>query len=250
MTAVDGSLAAWLKAEALYAVTTPPGVAWTPDQAVDVQFQTPYDTRVDALAEAARSAAVFGGPNVKDRVVVKGRRRDLLFKCIYIKGDRLGYGEGFNLLTNGDFTVNANGWSPNGTGDPTLAAVGGRLRVTSVAAAARYGYQSVANLLVGQSYRARGEVYDGTGAGFINLGTSSGGAQYAQQSSAAKLDVTFVASAGSVYFSLWQNTGVAGNYSEFDNLSLVRLGAPAFVIGVAENDNNTTVLTVIRRLGS
>jgi hypothetical protein len=88
---VDLEQAAWLKSPALYALATPTGVAWGAARANDVEFTSPIDSRANALTEAGRTAALLGGPNVKDRVIVKGRRRDLLFKCVTVLFGRLGY---------------------------------------------------------------------------------------------------------------------------------------------------------------
>lgn len=101
MPTVDGGLAAWLKSPALVAVAAPGGVAWSSAQAVAVEFTSPNDVRADALTEAARTAALLGGPNVKDRVIVKGRRRDLLFKCVTIANSRLGYAGGKRVFVLG-----------------------------------------------------------------------------------------------------------------------------------------------------
>jgi hypothetical protein len=88
---VDAGIAAWLKAPALFAEAFPGGVAWGADQAVEVEFTTPIDAVADADAEAARTLAIIAGPNVKDRVLVRGQRRDLLNKCVTIKSARQGY---------------------------------------------------------------------------------------------------------------------------------------------------------------
>jgi hypothetical protein len=91
MPSVDGQLAAWLKSKALYANSLSGGVSWGTDKAVDVEFISPLDGRVDAVTEGGRHTAILAGPNVKDRALVKGRRRDLLFKCITLTNSRLGY---------------------------------------------------------------------------------------------------------------------------------------------------------------
>jgi hypothetical protein len=91
MPSVDGQLAAWLKSPALYYVMTPGGVAWGTDKAVDVEFMSPLDSRTDASFEGTRHETILTGPNVKERALVQGRRRDLLFKCVTLTNARLGY---------------------------------------------------------------------------------------------------------------------------------------------------------------
>lgn len=89
---VDLQQAAWLKADSLDVLAVPAsGVSWGATRANDVEFTSPLDVRADAVTEAARTMAVIGGPNVKDRVIVRGRRRDLLFKCVTIQFARMGY---------------------------------------------------------------------------------------------------------------------------------------------------------------
>jgi hypothetical protein len=252
MPSVDGSLAAWLKSDALYALTTPGGVAWPSDRAVDVQFTTPYDARADALAEGARSAAIFAGPNVKDRVLVKGRRRDLLFKCVQLSdpSGRLGYGEGPEMVVNGTFDVDASSWSPSG--GATVAQVAQRGRVT--ASGATYADQLINGFVIGANYRVRANVYRGTSSvqSIFRVGQSVGGLTPIINIGAFAdlfVDQIVTAAVASYHVGLWVNTSTASTYSEFDNVSVKRVGAPAFVIGVAENENNTTVLTVIRKIG-
>jgi len=90
--AVDLQQAAWLKSDSLVAQAVPStGVIWDAARANDVKFTTPIDGLTDANTEAARTIALLRGPNVKERVSVKGRRRDLLFKCISVSFTRLGY---------------------------------------------------------------------------------------------------------------------------------------------------------------
>lgn len=91
MPSVDGQLAAWLKSESLKTIATPGGVAWPTDRSAAIELLSPILSRTDAFNEAARMAALVGGPLVKDRILVKGRRRDLLFKCISLTGNRKGY---------------------------------------------------------------------------------------------------------------------------------------------------------------
>lgn len=91
MPSVDSGLAAWLKERALYTAHVPAGAAAWGDRAVESEIISPLAMRVNAIAEATRQAAFLTGPNCKDRVVILGRRRDLLGKPVTLVGDRLGY---------------------------------------------------------------------------------------------------------------------------------------------------------------
>lgn len=86
---VDSSSAAYLKKAALYASASPAGLAWP--GAVASEAISPLAAEAAAAEEAARQAEVLGGPNVRDRVVVAGARRDLVGRWIRAAGDRLGY---------------------------------------------------------------------------------------------------------------------------------------------------------------
>lgn len=257
MPSVDGQLAAWLKADALFAINSPVEVvAWTGgDRTVEAEFVSPIDARVDAALEAARTGRLLGGPNVKDRLTVKGLRRDLLFKCVEVNFGRAGYStdSGPELVINGNFNTDTSGWAGD---NATLSQVGGRLRVTATSSSAPNGLQVRSDLVFGKLYQFSAQQF---------LGNTTDKARLTLGGSAIDPDPVFdYATFGgfvSHYFvalgsALQMNCqvgsatayGVAGNYAEFDNISLRQVLTRVFVIGVAENENNTTTLTVIRRL--
>jgi hypothetical protein len=89
--AVDAGFIAYLKSEGLYTSAPSPNAAQWP-KGSEAVIMSPILTRANAVTEATRQAAFLGGPNAKDRVLVKGLRRDLIGKCITVKNARLGYG--------------------------------------------------------------------------------------------------------------------------------------------------------------
>lgn len=88
--AVDTGLASYLKSSTLKTSALATGVAWG-TRAVTIEQQSALDLKADAVAQAAVTLAFVGGPLVKERVVVKGRRRDLLLRAVALTGTRLGY---------------------------------------------------------------------------------------------------------------------------------------------------------------
>ncbi|MBA2717740.1 MAG: hypothetical protein H0U52_00665 [Chloroflexi bacterium] len=90
MPAIDSGLADWLKSASLNTSVAADGVEWG-DRAVTIEQQSPIDLKAEAQVEAARIVAFMSGPLVKDRVTVKGRRRDLLHRVITATGNRVGY---------------------------------------------------------------------------------------------------------------------------------------------------------------
>lgn len=112
MPAIDSGLADWLKSPSLMTSAAAAGTAWG-DRAVTIEQQSPIDLKAEAQTEAARIAAFMGGPLVKDRLLVKGRRRDLLHKVITATGTRLGY-------TLAGFVAFVIGVAENGDGTTSL----------------------------------------------------------------------------------------------------------------------------------
>jgi hypothetical protein len=246
MPSVDGQLAAWLKSEALYALSLTGGVAWGASQSVNAEFMTPYDARADGIAEGARTTAILGGPNVKERVLVKGRRRDLLFKCIQLEHSRLGYGSSNQpeLVTNGDGS-SAVGWSLAG-GSGSISSVSGRLRVSCTTT--NVVFRQAIPVVNGRRYQIKFDQFNGTGLGQVVVGSDIGLSDlYNNQTvNGAGQSGTFLATSTTADLQIYDYN--SGTFTEYDNVSLKPTGPLVFVIGVQENDNNTTTLTVIRRL--
>lgn len=91
---IASDLAAWLKADALYAKATGSAAAAFGDTSEDSTVITPLALAADGQAEANRQAILLRGPMTTDAVTVKGYRSDLIGKTITINGDRLGYEAG------------------------------------------------------------------------------------------------------------------------------------------------------------
>ena len=244
----DSQVTAWLKGDSLSALAVTPGVVWSDAQSLLAKFTSPIDLRADAVVEAARTAAFLGGPNVKERVLVRGRRRDLMFKCVELSYSKLGYipgtTEGENVV-NGDFG-SLTGWTNN---TATLSLSGGRGVATNNAAAQGFAYQSIP-VIIGQSYRYSAEIYAGSNNGRMRLGNSAGNTAYAdlQIVGTGTPAGTFTPTATPIFISIGPNSNTNAATAQFDNISIRPELKRVFVIGVAENDNGTTTLTVIRSL--
>jgi hypothetical protein len=88
---VDSGYADWLKKGALFINAAPASAALWPDRGKATEITTPFNARADAIDESVRQLAFLAGPNVKDKILVMGARKDLIGKSITAKGDRLGY---------------------------------------------------------------------------------------------------------------------------------------------------------------
>lgn len=91
MPAVDPAYGQWLKADALYVRVAPAGAGVWADRGASIKRLSSLAVRDDAAAEASRQAQFLAGPLVRDRVLVRGARRDLVGRTVAIAGDRLGY---------------------------------------------------------------------------------------------------------------------------------------------------------------
>jgi len=92
---IDPGFAAWLKQDALYAISAVAGAsaAWG-DKAISSTVVSPLANESDAQTIADAQAAFMAGPLAQDKVVVAGHRKDLIGQCITVTGDRLGYEAG------------------------------------------------------------------------------------------------------------------------------------------------------------
>ena len=125
---------------------------------------------------------------------------------------------GSELVTNGTFDTDTTGWSASGS---TLSVVSGRLRVTAVSI---YGNakQSFATV-IGKTYKYSFGRFNGTaGANAIRIGTTSGGSEYINVivTDETNLQGYFVATSTTTHLTLYAWTTTAGNYSEYDNVTV------------------------------
>lgn len=93
MAAVDLSQAIALKSPALYARAATTAAAWVA-QTNERKAISPYALHAAASAEAVRQAAFYGGPMVRDKAIVPGRRRYLIGRAFTLTHARLGYAAG------------------------------------------------------------------------------------------------------------------------------------------------------------
>lgn len=91
---VDAGYVDWLKKGALFVTASPAIAASWPNKGVETEITVPFNNRAAAVAEGDRQALFLGGPNVKDKLLVPGARKDLIGKAFTAKGDRLGYTAG------------------------------------------------------------------------------------------------------------------------------------------------------------
>jgi len=87
---IDSAYADYLKADGLYVRIADAHAALWPN-GLHMARMSPFATRAAAIAEGARRAAFLGGVKVQDKIVVPGRRRDLMGKVIAVKGSGRGY---------------------------------------------------------------------------------------------------------------------------------------------------------------
>lgn len=125
------------------------------------------------------------------------------------------------LVANGDFTTDTAGWTP---ASAALSVVGARLRVANTTTAAGYAWQAV-NLTVGMTYRLTADLFGLTGPALLRIGAVVGGADGGGFASVGRnttgaADISFVATAATMYISPRVNSTVANEYAEFDNISL------------------------------
>lgn len=91
MTHPDTALATALQAASSFAVATPATSGRWPANGRRIEALSPFATQAGGEAEAARVAALFDAPLVRDRAVVPGRVRDLTRRCIRLKAEGLDY---------------------------------------------------------------------------------------------------------------------------------------------------------------
>lgn len=99
MAAVDPGYADWLRGTALIATETDATFAtrWG-ERARETEIISALALKAGATAEAARQFAFLKGPNVIDRHVVPGQRRDLIGRVVTLRHASLGYAAGVDCF--------------------------------------------------------------------------------------------------------------------------------------------------------
>jgi hypothetical protein len=128
---------------------------------------------------------------------------------------------GPELVVNGTFDTDVSGWTLVGGG--TIAAVGGRLRVTSngTLTRARAEFPTV----VGKTYNLVFDAYRGTAVNYLfYAGPTTGTNTYVNKTSPdGTTNLKFVATSTSLWIDFFCGTSTAGLYSELDNISVREL---------------------------
>lgn len=124
------------------------------------------------------------------------------------------------LVTNGTFDTNTNGWTPVNS---TLSIVSAAMRVTHTSGTA-YAYQAVPTV-AGEQYTVTGRAVAGTHSPYIHVGTTPNGFNYGFDGKAPPADFTpivFTALGETTYISLTNSVQTAGWTGDFDNISMKR----------------------------
>ena len=147
-----------------------------------------------------------------------------VYKGASLAYEPAGGGGPVELVSNGTFDSNANGWTAV---SGSIGAVAGWGRHTAGVAGTTYARTAISTA-VGQTYRVQGEWRSSAANWRLIVGTSSGGNQLVDSGSAPSgiLDTTFVASTTTTYVSVRNgSTPAVGDYAEIDNISVMRVDA-------------------------
>lgn len=126
---------------------------------------------------------------------------------------------GYELIANGTFDTNLDGWTQEDGSDVTASAVSGRMRLVrttgDVAAFMWQAFQTVE----GETYSITGTIF--TAAMSVRVGTEPGnGSMLGANTNPGALNTTFEASGDVAYISLWPVNN--SSTSEIDNISVKR----------------------------
>lgn len=134
--------------------------------------------------------------------------------------------DGVELVYNGGFNTNVDGWR---TDDATIAAVNGRMEVTTVG---DYGRATQGlSLVIGAKYRVTGTVYNVSGntntSVYISTSSTGGATSLGGPllASSGMFSFEFTATQTPLYIVL-QNNSAAASVNAFDNISVQRLTSP------------------------
>jgi hypothetical protein len=128
-----------------------------------------------------------------------------------------------NLIVNGDFSENTNGWSVGNGG--VLSVSGGALKLTKGSASNCFTYQSVP-VIAGKTYNITVEVLESIGNTGIRLGTGPAQLQYLNSGAyGPRLFTTqFTApSTSNLFLSIVYISSTIGDYGLYDNISITEV---------------------------
>lgn len=136
----------------------------------------------------------------------------------FIDGFKVEIDSGINLVTNGTFDANTNGWSPT---NATLTVNAGRMRATATQSTSpAYAQYSFATE-VGKVYRVRAQIINGNAVGMVRVGTGLNSNAYGELTNIAP-ELTFTATGTTTHLTARTiGTNAIGNYAEFDNISVL-----------------------------
>jgi hypothetical protein len=127
---------------------------------------------------------------------------------------------GPELVSNGSFATDTTGWNAV---SGVASAVAGWGRLTSSASPAHLSQPITTE--IGATYRVTGDWRSSAGTWRIVVGTTAGGNNLANPSSAASgsIDLTFVATGTTTYVAVRSVVITVGDYGEMDNVSIKKV---------------------------
>ncbi len=144
-------------------------------------------------------------------------------------GDLVDTPSNVNLVANGGFDENADGWDPY-VGEPNviLSSVDGKLRITIAGGDPRGRASQAIATEINKRYKCSGLVSQGTSGYFpqFKVGTGLGGGNILQGDLTVdgEFDFEFTATTTTTYITLQNNDDGDGEYVEFDNISVKDAG--------------------------
>jgi len=146
------------------------------------------------------------------------------------QGEMFAY-RGDEVVVNGTFDVNTDGWSPK-DGDAELTVVNQTLRITNGAANGAWANQALTGLIVGETYEGSVQGVGGdAGASRFTCGSSVGGSDYSGSGAdnlfgldGKTYTFRFVAVATTAWFRVSNATALLGAYYDYDNITVKQVG--------------------------
>lgn len=256
MAVPDSAYASWLKSDALYRGWANAGLpgALAP-MSIDSEIISPFAASAAVDTEILRQGVFLGNSLALDQAIVVGKRVDLVGKCIQLAGDQLDYGNGVmpvEKVQNGTFDTVTTGWTPNNT---TLSVVSAQLKVLVNVATAPRARQTISNLVAGKDYIFLGKLAPGNTADKARIelnGSALATVDFDYNLGFSNVVYRFTATGTTVNIDLVvrnsTTNGAINDFALFDDISLKEFAPIVLVIGAQEQDDGTTLLTVLRKL--